>query len=77
MLGRRGISVTAWVNVDSTCEIKPEVCGEQLEIEFGPGSFGMVVTENMVDKLVAVFTAAKAQFQQLNAESEREELATG
>ncbi|MGX7827606.1 hypothetical protein ACTG9Q_21215 [Actinokineospora sp. 24-640] len=63
--------MSAWVDLDSTCEIKPEVCGEQLQIEFGShaGSLGMVITEDMVDRLAVVFAEAKARLRELDGEA--------
>lgn len=74
----RGISVGTWVSLDSDCEIKPEVFGEQLQIEFGPrtGSLGLTITEEMVDKLALVLADAKARFRELDAQAEQEELMT-
>lgn len=76
MFTHQGISVGAWVSLDSSCEIKPDVYGEQLQIEFGSrtGSLGMVMTEEMVDRLAVVFADAQARFRELDMEAEREEL---
>lgn len=78
MFTHQGISVGSWVSLDSSCEIKPEVFGEQLQIEFGPrtGSLGLVMTEDMVDKLAVVFADAQARFRELDIEAEREALKT-
>lgn len=72
MIVQQGISVDAWVNLDSSCEINLEVFGEQLQIEFGSraGSLGMVITEDMVDRLAVVFAEAKARFRELDVEAE-------
>jgi hypothetical protein len=73
MFGHQGIAVSSWVNLDSSCQIKPEVHGEQLQIEFGPrGSLGLVITEDMVDRLAVVFAEAKARFRELDEQAARE-----
>lgn len=74
MFGHQGIAVSSWVNLDSSCEIKPEVHGEELQIEFGPhcGSLGLVITEDMVDRLAVVFAEAKARFRELDEQAARE-----
>ncbi|HEU0087327.1 MAG TPA: hypothetical protein VFQ77_06730 [Pseudonocardiaceae bacterium] len=78
MFTNQGISVSSWVNLDSSWEIRPEVYGDQLQIEFGPrsGSLGLVITEDMVDKLAVVFADAKARFHELDIKAEQEELMT-
>lgn len=78
MFTHQGIAVSSWVNLDSTCEIKPEVFGEQLQLELGPrsGSLGLVITEGMVDKLAAVFADAQARFRELDNQAEQDELIT-
>lgn len=74
MFTHQGISVSAWVNLDPSCSIKPDVYGEELQIEFGSrtGSLGMVITEDMVDRLAVVFAEAKARFRELDEQAERE-----
>ncbi|GAA5109251.1 hypothetical protein [Haloechinothrix salitolerans] len=78
MFTHQGIAVSAWVNLDSSCSIKPDVYGEELQIEFGSrgGSLGMVITEDMVDRLAVVFAEAKARFRELDIEAEQQELMT-
>ena len=78
MFTDQGISVGAWVSLDASCSIKPEVHGEQLQIEFGSrdSSLGMVITEDMVDRLAVVFAQAKARFRELDIIAEQEELIT-
>lgn len=70
---RQGVSVNSWVNLDSSCEIKTEVYGEELQIEFGPrGSLGLVIPEDMVDWLAVVFAEAKERFRELDEQAVRE-----
>lgn len=78
MFTHQGISVSAWVNLDSSCSIKPEVYGDELQIEFGSrdGSLGMAITEAMVDRLAVVFAQAQARFRELDIAAEQEELMT-
>ena len=59
----RGITVTSWVDLDSSCEITPKVCEDGLQVEFGSraASLGLLITEDMVDKLLTVFTDAKTR----------------
>ncbi|MFD9891319.1 hypothetical protein ACFWY9_18395 [Amycolatopsis sp. NPDC059027] len=70
----RGIAVTSWVNLDSSCEITPKVFGDELQVEFGSraASLGLHITEDMVDKLLTVFTDAKTRFRELDEETDNE-----
>ncbi|WP_418154780.1 hypothetical protein [Actinoalloteichus caeruleus] len=74
MFINQGISVGAWVNLDSSCSVEKDVYGGELQIEFGSrtGSLGMVITRDMVDRLVAVLAEAVARFRQLDEDAEGE-----
>jgi hypothetical protein len=74
MLNQQGIAVSAWVNLDSSCSVEPELFADELQIGFGSGSSSLrlVITEEMVDQLAVVLADAKARFQEMDEEAERE-----
>ncbi|TCP57463.1 hypothetical protein EV191_1011419 [Tamaricihabitans halophyticus] len=76
MFTHQGIAVGAWISLDSSCEIKPNVYTDTFEIEFGShaGSLGLAMTEDMVDKLAGVFADAQTRFRELDIEAEQDEL---
>jgi hypothetical protein len=75
MFTYEGIAVNAWVSLDSSCSVEPEVSGDELHVEFGSrsGSLRLVITQEMVDRLAVVFADAKARFQELDEEADREQ----
>jgi hypothetical protein len=74
MLTHEGITVNAWVNLDSSCAVEPEMFVDELQVEFGSqrGSLRLVIAEEMVDRLADVLADAKAHFRQLDEEAEHE-----
>jgi hypothetical protein len=70
-----GITANAWVNLDSSCPMEPEVFADELQVEFGsrPGSLRLVIAEEMVDRLTDILVAAKARFQELDEEAEHQQ----
>ncbi|MFD9890893.1 hypothetical protein ACFWY9_16225 [Amycolatopsis sp. NPDC059027] len=74
MVDCQGISVSMWVDLDSSCRVKPKVFEEQLQLEFGTrtGTLGMMITEDMVDRLSVVFAEAKARIRELAGQDEQE-----
>jgi hypothetical protein len=75
MLNQHGVAVSAWVNLDSPCSVEPELFADELQIGFGSdsSSLRLIITEEMVDQLAVVFADAKARFQEMDDETEREQ----
>lgn len=66
----QGIAVSAWVTLDSECSLKSETFGDELAIEFGPGSsLGLVIAEGMIDRLAVVLADAQEHFRELDAKA--------
>ncbi len=76
MYTSRGITVDAWAKIEPDCHLEHYITGDDMQIEFGieTGVLHLVITDEMVDRLVAVFTDVQATFRALDAEAEREEL---
>jgi hypothetical protein len=74
MLNQHGVVVSAWVNLDSSCSVEPELFADELQIGFGSdsSSLRLIITEEMVDQLAVVLADAKARFQEMDEEAERE-----
>ncbi|MGI8311509.1 hypothetical protein [Saccharopolyspora hattusasensis] len=64
MFTQHGIAVDAWVRIEPDCPMRHQVVADELQIEFGTrmGALSLVVTDEAVEKLVAVLSKAQAQF---------------
>jgi hypothetical protein len=73
MLNQNGVTVSAWVNLDSSCSVEPEMFVDELQIGIGSdtSSLRLIITEEMVDQLAVVFADAQAQFREMDEEAER------
>ena len=74
MLNQNGVTVSAWINLDSSCSVEPEMFVDELQIGIGSdtSSLRLIITEEMVDQLAVVLADAQAQFREMDEEAERE-----
>lgn len=75
MSASRGVTVDAWAKIEPDCHLEHYITGDDMQIEFGieVGVLHLVITDEMVDRLAAIFADTQATFRALDAEAEREE----
>lgn len=66
MFIEHGISVAGWARIEASCPAQYEIVGDEMHLDFGRNhtSLNLVITDEAVDKLAALFAEARASLKE-------------